>query len=448
MKTERIRKLKDGVARTGPIVYWMSRDQRAEDNWSLTFAQKLALEKSESLAVVFCLTPNFAGATWRQYDFMLKGLAETSAYLHTKNIPFFLLIGDPATELIRYVKENTVQTIITDFDPLTIKQQWKQNALHELDISVYEVDSHNIVPCWLASPKQEYGAYTLRPKLQRVLASYLDSFIPLQYHPINWPRPVPFFDWQKALGALPIDRRVAPVQWLQPGGQAACQQLDYFINYHLTDYGTLSNDPGKDRQSNLSPYLHFGQLAPQRVALTILQKGIPGSSQEAFLEELIIRRELADNFCYYNPNYQKVDGFPTWAQQTLEHHLYDERPYLYSLEQLEKAETHDPFWNAAQLEMMKRGKMHGYLRMYWAKKILEWTASPKTALETAIHLNDRYLLDGRDPNGYAGIAWSIGGVHDRAWGERPIFGKIRYMSGSRLALKFNMKKYLERVSQL
>ncbi|MGL5205988.1 MAG: deoxyribodipyrimidine photo-lyase [Acidaminococcaceae bacterium] len=448
MKTERIRKLKDGVARTGPIVYWMSRDQRAEDNWALTFAQKLALEKSESLAVVFCLTPNFAGATWRQYDFMLKGLAETSAYLHTKNIPFFLLIGDPATELIRCVKENTVQTIITDFDPLTIKQQWKQNALHELDIPVYEVDSHNIVPCWRASPKQEYGAYTLRPKVRRVLASYLDSFIPLQYHPINWPRPVPFFDWQKALGALPVDRRVAPVQWMQPGGQAACQQLDYFINYHLTDYGTLSNDPGKDCQSNLSPYLHFGQLAPQRVALTILQKGIPGSSQEAFLEELIIRRELADNFCYYNPNYQKVDGFPTWAQQTLEHHLYDERPYLYSLEQLEKAETHDPFWNAAQLEMMKRGKMHGYLRMYWAKKILEWTASPKTALETAIHLNDRYLLDGRDPNGYAGIAWSIGGVHDRAWGERPIFGKIRYMSGSRLALKFNMKKYLERVSQL
>ena len=448
MKTERIRKLKNGISRPGPIVYWMSRDQRAEDNWALTFAQELALEKSEPLGVVFCLTPNFAGATLRQYHFMLKGLAETSAYLRTKNIPFFLLVGDPVVELIRYVNQTQVQTLITDFDPLTIKQQWKHSALQDLAIPVYEVDTHNIVPCWLASPKQEYGAYTLRPKMQRVLHSYLDSFTPLQHHPINWPCPVPLFDWENTLASLPVDERVAPVQWLQPGSKAAYQQVEHFINNHLSAYGTLSNDPGEDRQSNLSPYLHFGQLAAQRVALSILQKGNPGSTQEAFLEELIIRRELADNFCYYNPNYQKVDGFPTWAQQTLEHHLHDERPYLYKLEQLENAETHDPYWNAAQLEMVKRGKMHGYLRMYWAKKILEWTPSPKTALETAIYLNDRYLLDGRDPNGYTGIAWSIGGVHDRAWGERAIFGKIRYMSGSRLALKFNMKQYLERISEL
>lgn len=448
MKTERIRELKNGISRPGPIVYWMSRDQRAEDNWALTFAQKLALEKSEPLGVVFCLASNFAGATLRQYHFMLKGLAETSAYLRTKNIPFFLLVGDPVAELIRYINQNQVQTLVTDFDPLAIKQQWKQNALQNLAIPVYEVDAHNIVPCWLASPKQEYGAYTLRPKIQRVLASYLDSFTPLQNHHTNWPCPVPIIDWENTLASMPVDRLVAPIQCLQPGSQAAYQQVEHFINYHLSDYGALANDPGEDRQSNLSPYLHFGQLAPQRVALSIIQKGKPGSSQEAFLEELIIRRELADNFCYYNPNYQKVDGFPTWAQQTLEHHLHDERPYLYKLEQLENAETHDPYWNAAQLEMVKRGKMHGYLRMYWAKKILEWMPSPKTALETAIYLNDRYLLDGRDPNGYTGIAWSLGGVHDRAWGERPIFGKIRYMSGSRLALKFNMKRYLERISQL
>lgn len=448
MKAERIRKLKNGISRPGPIVYWMSRDQRAEDNWALTFAQKLALEQSGPLGVVFCLTPNFAGATLRQYHFMLKGLAETSAYLRTKNIAFFLLVGDPVTELIRFVKQYQVQTVITDFDPLTIKQQWKQNALQELAIPIYEVDTHNIVPCWLASPKQEYGAYTLRPKLQRVLHSYLDSFIPLQYHPFNWPHSVPVFDWESTLSSLPLDKRVAPIQWLQPGSQAAWQQLGHFLGFHLNDYGTRSNDPAEDRQSNLSPYLHFGQLAPQRVALTILQYGKTGSSQEAFLEELIIRRELADNFCYYNPNYQTVAGFPTWARQTLERHCHDERPYLYTEEQLEKAQTHDPYWNAAQLEMVRRGKMHGYLRMYWAKKILEWTPSPKTALQTATHLNDRYLLDGRDPNGYTGIAWSIGGVHDRAWGERSIFGKIRYMSGSRLAVKFNMNRYIERVNQL
>ena len=448
MKTERIRKLKDGLSRSGPIVYWMSRDQRAEDNWALVFAQQLALEKNEPLGVVFCLTPNFAGATLRQYHFMLKGLAETSAQLQAKNIPFSLLFGDPVTELIRFLERSQAQTVITDFDPLMVKQQWKRHLLQELAIPVYEVDAHNIIPCWLSSPKQEYGAYTLRPKIQRVLSAYLDAFTPLQYHPINWPYPVPIFDWEKVLASLPVDRLINPVQWLLPGSNAAYQQVDHFINKHLTGYGTLSNDPGEDRQSNLSPYLHFGQLAPQRVALTILQKGQPGSSQEAFLEELIIRRELADNFCYYNPNYQKIEGFPMWGQQTLGHHLHDERPYLYTLEQLERAETHDPYWNAAQLEMTKRGKMHGYLRMYWEKKILEWSPSPKTALEIAIQLNDRYLLDGRDPNGYTGIAWSIGGLHDRAWKERPIFGKIRYMSGSRLAQKFNMKKYLERISKI
>ena len=448
MKEERIRQLKNGISRPGPIVYWMSRDQRAEDNWALTFAQKLALEQSEPLGVVFCLTPNFAGATLRQYNFMLKGLAETSAYLRTKNIAFFLLVGDPVTELIRFVNQNQVQTVITDFDPLTIKQQWKRNALQELAIPVYEVDTHNIVPCWLASPKQEYGAYTLRPKLQRVLQSFLDSFTPLRNHPVNWPCPVPPFDWETTLDSLPVDRRVAPIQWLQPGSKAASQQVEHFISYHLSDYGTLSNDPGDDRQSNLSPYLHFGQLAPQRVALDILHYGKPGSSQEAFLEELIIRRELADNFCHYNQNYQTVNSFPTWARQTLESHCHDDRPYLYSQEQLDKAQTHDPYWNAAQLEMVRRGKMHGYLRMYWAKKILEWTPSPGKALKTAIYLNDRYLLDGRDPNGYTGISWAIGGVHDRAWGERPIFGKIRYMSGPRLAVKFNMKRYIERVDQL
>ena len=448
MKAERIRKLKDGISRHGPIVYWMSRDQRAEDNWALTFAQKLALEQGEPLGVVFCLTPNFAGATLRQYHFMLKGLAETSTYLRTKNIAFFLLVGDPVTEFIHFVNHNQVQTVVTDFDPLTIKQQWKQNALQELAIPVYEVDTHNIVPCWLASPKKEYGAYTLRPKIQRVLNSYLDSFTPLKDQPINWPHAVPVFEWESTLSLLPLDKRVAPIKWLQPGSRAALQQIRHFLDYDLTVYGEGSNDPGENRQSNLSPYLHFGQLAPQRVALTTLQDVQPGSGQEAFLEELIIRRELADNFCYYNPNYQTLAGFPAWAKQTLEFHRHDERPYLYTQEQLDNAQTHDPYWNAAQLEMVRSGKMHGYLRMYWAKKILEWTPSPKIALETAINLNDRYLLDGRDPNGYTGIAWSIGGLHDRAWGERPIFGKIRYMSGSRLAAKFNMKRYIERVNLL
>ena len=200
--------------------------------------------------------------------------------------------------------------------------------------------------------------------------------------------------------------------------------------------------------SDLSPYLHFGQIAPQRVAREIQQADAPPEAKQAFLEELIVRRELSDNFCWYNPDYDKFSGFPEWAQKTLDQHRDDRREYLYSLEEFEQGRTHDALWNAAQLEMVLRGKMHGYLRMYWAKKILEWTASPEEALEIAIYLNDRYELDGRDPNGYVGVAWSIGGVHDRAWGERPVFGKIRYMNLSGCQRKFKVDQYIAWVGEL
>ena len=166
------------------------------------------------------------------------------------------------------------------------------------------------------------------------------------------------------------------------------------------------------------------------------------------LEELVVRRELSDNFCYYNDRYDSVEGFPDCAIQTLRNHREDRRPYAYSLSQLEGAGTHDELWNAAQMEMVKKGKMHGYMRMYWAKKILEWTGSPEEAFEIALYLNNRYELDGRDPNGYAGCAWSIGGVHDRAWFERPLFGKIRYMSYNGCKSKFNVNDYIRQIKHL
>ena len=201
-------------------------------------------------------------------------------------------------------------------------------------------------------------------------------------------------------------------------------------------------------QSDLSPYLHFGQIAPQRVAWEIQQSDAPREAKQAFLEELIVRRELSDNFCWYNPDYDKFSGFPEWARKTLDQHRLDQRDFLYSLEEFEPGRTHDALWNAAQLEMVSRGKMHGYMRMYWAKKILEWTNSPEEALEIAIYLNDRYELDGRDPNGYVGVAWSIGGVHDRAWAERPVFGKIRYMSLAGCKRKFKVDEYIAKVGEL
>jgi len=220
--------------------------------------------------------------------------------------------------------------------------------------------------------------------------------------------------------------------------------LREFLRERLPWYHEGRNDPMEDAQSNLSPYLHFGHISAQRIVLEVTKHDANRESQEAFLEELIVRRELSDNFCFYNAHYDHFEGFPDWAKKTLNDHRKDTREYVYSLDDFGRGDTHDQLWNAAQREMVRRGKMHGYMRMYWGKKILEWTESPEEAIKIAIYLNDRYELDGRDTNGYAGIAWSIGGVHDRAWPERPIFGKIRYMSYHGCKSKFDVMAYRER----
>jgi deoxyribodipyrimidine photo-lyase len=446
MTERRARLLKDGKRPRGPVLYWMSREQRSEDNWALLHAQGLARESKAPLAVVFCLVPEFLGATARHYGFMLRGLQEVEEALGRKDIPFLLLPGEPGEVLPPFIRKTRICALVTDFDPLRVKRRWKREVAEKISIPFHEVDAHNIVPCWNASPKQEYGARTIRPKIRRMLADYLHDFPRLKKHPHPWSgrrRPV---DWERAVRTLTVDGSVPEVDWLRPGMRAGQRALRRFIEKKLCSYDALRNDPTEEGQSNLSPYLHFGQLAPQRVALAVMGSSMRASCRQAFLEELIVRRELSDNFCFYNPSYDSFEGFPEWARGTLHAHRKDKRPYLYSREDLEHAQTHDHLWNAAQMEMVVRGKMHGYLRMYWAKKILEWTSSPEEALDVAIALNDRYELDGRDPSGYTGIAWSIGGVHDRAWGERPVFGKIRYMSHAGCARKFPVGKYIERIA--
>ncbi len=446
MNPRRVRILKSAVsALSGPVVYWMSRDQRAEDNWALLHAQQQAVSTKQPLVVVFCLVPDFLQATLRQYGFMLRGLMETFAELERKNIAYRLLVGQPEEVLPGFLAQLQASLLVTDFDPLRIKRQWKAKLLARLTIDCHEVDAHNIVPCWIASPKLEFAAYTLRPKLKKLLPEFLEQFPPLERHPYPLAQvATPLPEVETVLAGLNIDRSVGEVDWLQVGAQAALLRLHQFLQDGLDDYGVNSNDPLLDRQSQLSPYLHFGQLSAQRTALEVLRHDGPVQQTEAFLEELIVRRELADNFCCYNPDYDNPAGFPAWAQQTLSDHLGDLRSYSYTAAEFEQATTHDPIWNAAQRQMVKTGKMHGYMRMYWAKKILEWSASPRQAMQTAIYLNDRYELDGRDPNGYAGIAWSIGGVHDRAWSERQIFGKIRYMNDKGLRRKFTIDRYCER----
>ena len=439
----RVRIVKQGSIGSGSVLYWMSRDQRVNDNWALLFAQELALERKVSLGVVFCLSPSFLNATSRQYGFMLKGLQEVENHLAELNIPFFLLIGSPEQELPAFLVKHHIGSLVTDFDPLRIKQQWKKEVAAHIKSRIYEVDGRNIVPCWEASSKKEYAAYTLRPKIHRALPEFLKDFPLAQKHPFPWPKKVKKTNWDEAEISLKIDRSVPEIDWLLPGEKAAAATLDRFLTKKLSAYASRRNDPTEDGVSNLSPYLHFGQISAQRVALQLKKKKVNKESKDGFLEELIVRRELSDNFCFYNPDYDRFAGFPEWAQKTLNEHRGDKREYLYSLEQFEDGKTHDDLWNAAQMEMVHRGKMHGYLRMYWAKKILEWTGSPEEALEVAILLNDKYELDGRDTNGYVGIAWSVGGVHDRAWKERPIFGKIRYMSYGGCKAKFDVNSYIK-----
>jgi len=249
-----------------------------------------------------------------------------------------------------------------------------------------------------------------------------------------------------AADRLAVDTAGPAITWCAPGEDEALAALDRFCRERLAGYDTARNDPTVAGQSDLSPYFHFGQLAPQRAALAVSRHG--GDGAEAYLEELIVRRELSDNFCHHNEDYDRYEGLPEWARRTLEDHLVDPREHLYDLDAFEAGQTHDPLWNAAQTELVVRGKMHGYLRMYWAKKILEWTRDPGEALDLAITLNDRYSLDGRDPNGYVGCAWSVGGVHDRPWTERPIFGKVRYMNYNGCKRKFRVDRYVDAMARL
>ena len=428
----------------GPVVYWMSRDQRVADNHALLAAQKRAMELKQPLAVVFNLVPGFLGATIRQYGFMLRGLEEVEDKLARKGIPFFLLRGEPAREIPAFVSSISAGCLFTDFDPLKIKVRWKTEVGDTIRIPFTEVDAHNIIPCRVVSKKQEWAAYTLRPKIHKFLNSYLVSFPRLKKHPWPWSGKTAAVDWDRIREELRVNRSIGEVSWINPGEDGARKILRTFIKDRLASYGKKGKEPGSNVQSDLSPYLHFGQLSSARIALEIRATGRKGEAVDGFLEELIVRRELADNFCFYNPDYDSVKGFPDWSSKTLHLHRPDPRPYVYRFEEFENAATHDPLWNAAQVEMAEKGKMHGYLRMYWAKKILEWSESPEVAMDTAIRLNDRYELDGRDPNGYTGIAWSIGGVHDRAWGERPVFGKVRYMGDKGVRAKFDVKDYIEK----
>tara|TARA_B100000767_G_C19743749_1_gene527484 strand:- start:269 stop:1540 length:1272 start_codon:yes stop_codon:yes gene_type:complete len=420
----------------------MVRDKRASHNHALITAQKIALKNKAPLIVCFQYVGQFKKANLRQYEFLFKGLEETSKNLSKLNIDFHLLQGPAEVEIPKLIDQFSVGSIVTDYSPLKVYKKRLKKVLDKISIPVCQVDAHNIVPVWVASEKKEFAAHTIRKKIHKRLDEYLTDIPELVVHPFNAKKKPESISWSSLNKNLTIDSNITSVSWIQPGEEKAKERLSHLLK-SLKDYHIKRNNPNLNALSNLSPYFHFGHISPQKVAFEIKNSSLPEEDKNVFLEEMIIRRELADNFCEYESKYDFFEGFHPWAQKTLNEHRQDARDYLYPFEQFEEGDTHDPLWNAAQSQMVRLGKMHGYMRMYWAKKILEWTPSPEIAMQIAIDLNDKYELDGRDPSGYTGIAWSIGGIHDRAWFERPVFGKIRFMNFNGCKSKFNVKQYIE-----
>lgn len=466
MHPDRARSLNERPPSVGPVLYWMDRDMRLQDNWALIRARELAADAP--LLIAYNLVPAFLSGGKRQLAFKLGALKELERDARALGIAFVVLCDEDGTSsptlISSLVRKHGVGTVVTDFSPLRIQRAWKAEVAKLLPCPLIEVDAHNTVPAWVASPKHEFAAYTIRPKLHKLLPTYLTEFPELRSCTSSLT--VPVVDWGPMEEML--DGFADTVRFV-PGEAAAHAELESFLKERFSRYAEDRNDALADGQSDLSPYLHYGMLSAARAALSVcalvdapIEEILSASRNKAkveegktlslidhagaFLEELIVRRELSDNFCLYNSSYDSYEGFPDWAKRSYDTHRGDPREYVYTIEEFEKGQTHDPLWNAAQQEMIVSGKMHGYMRMYWAKKILEWTPNPETAMAVAIALNDRYELDGRDPNGYAGIAWSIGGVHDRAWFTRPIFGQIRYMARSGADKKFDTKAYIEKWS--
>ncbi len=445
IKTELVNQLNAKPVRAGRYgLYWMQAAQRAHWNHALEHAISQANRQGLPLLVLFCLVDDFPEANLRHYHFMLQGLQETQAALAEKGIKLVVSWGQPTEWVPRLAAQ--AAWVVTDVGHLRLQRAWRVEVARQLDCRMVEVETNCIVPVEVVSDKENFSAGTLRPRIHRQLDRYL---VPLRQ---QGPKQSSLSlrvageslkSIDKLLAALKLDTSVKPVEGVTGGTRAACQRLRDFLQHKLCHFHDLRNDPSRDTSSGLSPYLHFGQISPLYIALEARKLGA-GPGLEAFLEELIVRRELAHNFVHYNPYYDQYQGLAPWAQRTLNVHASDKRAVVYARDELEQARTHDPYWNAAQLELVHFGTMQGYMRMYWGKKILEWSASPAAGFDVALKLNNKYQLDGRDANGYAGVAWCFG-QHDRAWSERPIFGKVRYMNDKGLQRKFDIGAYVHRI---
>ena len=435
---------KGPILRNKYVLYWMQQSQRYEYNHALEHAINQANELNVPVVVYFGITDSFPDANERHYYFMLQGLQKTKKALATRGIQMVIQYQSPETGVLRLTRNASL--LVMDRGYLRIQRRWRNHVAKNAPCHVVQVESDVVVPIETASSKEEYSAATIRHKIQKHLGAFL---IPLRKSQVRKSSlrmkfdKFPIDNIDKAFGRLQIDHGVTKSNHFLGGTDNAKRLLKDFIRHKLDRFADQRNDPSEDMLSRMSPYLHFGQISPLYIALQIQNTQSPGKN--AFLEELIIRRELSMNFVHYNPLYDSYKGLPEWSRKTLAEHKKDKRQYIYGLDQLEQAQTHDPYWNAAQREMAVKGKMHGYMRMYWGKKLIEWTKEPPTAFKIALYLNNKYEIDGRDPNGYAGVAWCFG-KHDRPWPEREIFGNVRYMSADGLKRKFRIEKYVRRIS--
>jgi deoxyribodipyrimidine photo-lyase len=447
---ERVQFLNEEHHRRGRyVLYWMQQSQRASGNHALEFAVREANRLKLPVIVGFGITQRFPERQERHYAFMLEGLRETGAALRERGIKLAVRLSPPPLAALDLAAGASL--LVIDRGYLRIQRRWRERVAKEAPCRVVQVESDVIVPVETVSDKEEYAARTIRTKIDRHLPRFLK--------PLKETKPkrdsldsklvgIEVSDVDLLLARLRVGRRALRTPETPGGTAEARRRLTAFTKGALRHYDEDHSDPGKDASSGLSPYLHFGHISPLEIALAVGRaRGVRRAEKDAFLEELIVRRELSMNFCRYNPSYDTPDCLPDWAKATLDKHRRDRREHVYGRRALESARTHDPYWNAAQRELLVTGRMHGYMRMYWGKKIIEWSRSPEEAFRTALALNNRYQLDGRDPNSFAGVAWCFG-KHDRPWKERKVFGTVRWMSDAGLRRKFDMDGYVARIEAL
>lgn len=447
---ERIRRLNRRPVRPGRyVLYWMQASQRAACNHALQFAVARANELGQPVVAAFGLTDDYPEANARHYAFMLEGLAETDQALRRQGVQLVARRGEPDRVAAELAGEASLA--VADAGYLRHQRRWRRAFGRAVECAAWQVESDLVVPVQAASDHAEYAARTIRPKLHRCWETFLRPLTEARPRKDSLALRLGGLDLQQPaalLEGLKIDRSVAPVAAFRGGLSQARRRLGRFIRETLNDYADLRSDPGLDVQSHMSAYLHFGQISPLEIALRIRSADHAAKrAREAYLEELLVRRELSANFVYYTRRYDSFACLPRWARRTLCDRRGDRREYRYSLAELEQARTHDPYWNAAMTEMRRTGLMHNYMRMYWGKKILEWTGSPATAFRWALRLNNKYFLDGRDPASYANVAWLFG-LHDRPWTPRPIYGAVRAMTAAGLERKFDMQAYVRKVERL